>query len=1075
MDSKFEEVFMKKTGKTGFLLLAAIAVLVLAGCPQEAEEYSGSVNLSSLRVGDVAARNLPTEPTPREDWEQAGFNPLTMDIAHVVFPPAAFEAGELKGVKVQAGVASGTEIWYVKAAGGLKPADDAEWTKDNTFDLKPNNSVYLQVTAADKKTQVYYRLQIHEVSPLNSIKALVIGNKNARVSDLDGDVTLAGVTLGGVNLAFGTENLNARIEVTKTDNGAEVQFLRVEAGASLNTEEFSALDVYNFDDGDTVYVKVTPSGDGAPQYYGAVVTSRRVSAANIGGINVPLPDAGAVSAETATPIPVSLTLSSQTTELSVVKRNAASIDYAYVPTGGTLVYAPLTEETEITYADNGVLYLKVKADGFKDLFYAFTVESKRDIAALDSAAINNGTATLPTAGTTWANAAAQIHAFGATPPVTVSIAAVVAEESRATVRYGISTTTAAPSTWSASGSFTTFNSGDYVGVEVTSENGLVIRYYKWRLSFGSADATLAVSPSLYIAGVPIASLGNPGTAYTAASGTTPNGTIYLNSTQGGIGKSVVVSVTDSNVTEVAMSTNNIGTSDTTAPTGWTIFTKNGTTTWTGAITTTAMTTTNRRFYIRVTAQDAVTQNFYRFQVTYSANYTVLNALTIGGVTVAAASRGTPAGSWNASDLVPGNYFIDTVPDPLAVTFTWQTGGTNATSYAVTPVFPPAAEPIWTTGTSPLSLTTVSAGNYIWIRGINNTNTSNSYRNIYVIKVGPPPFTATVAGQAVPYADLGTINATGNTNVGGNPTPMGKIFLTEAQMASVAVSTAVGIPGDTVKVISYKIPESGGTTINTTAQTSAFTSATGSGTFNLADTYPTRGLPVLQFQYTPQGSSTSTYYSLVARKTQDIPFATATPVIDGELDAAWTNAPEITIDRIGTDTTTAGLTAGTDRGKPAKIKVLWDNDALYYYARVYDSTIGTTATDHNSDSIEFFKKETWESTDTGNNWTGQYRINAAGVLTGDASASNTTRGFKLIQDGVADDEKGYVIEARITWSAAAATVAADWSTGGPDKEIGVEFQLAYSLASTRNIAMSWNNRFGANYQQCANAGRFVLKR
>jgi hypothetical protein len=1061
-------IFMRiKTVTAGITLILAAALLVLAGCPQEAEEYSGSVSLSSLRVGDVAARNLPTAPTPREDWEQAGFNPLTMDIAHVVFPPTAFEAGELKGVKVQAGVASGTEIWYFKAAGGLKPADNEAWTKDNTFDLKPNNSVYLQVTAADKKTQVYYRLQIHELSDENSITSLIIGNKNAKVSDTDGAAVPEDVTLGEVNLAFGTENINARIEAAKTNAGAEVQFLRVEAGASPNTGEFSALDVYDLDDGDTVYVKVTPSGGGAPFYYGAVVTSRRISAANIGGINIPLPDAGAVSAETATPILVSLTLSSQTTELSVVKRDAASIDYAYVPAGGTLAYAPLTEETEITYADNGVLYLKVKAEGFKDLFYVFTVESKRDIATLDSATINTvAIATLPTSATTWANAAAQIYPFGATRPAAVSLAATVTPESRATVRYGISTTTAAPSTWSDSGSFTTFNSGDYVGVEVTSENGLVVQYYKWRLSFGSTVGELRAEPAVYAAGVPNASNGTLRAGTWNATGGS-NGAIYLNNTQTALGKSFVVYTSDATVTEVAYGNNNT-TNDTTAPNAWNVLTRDPTdpTRWTGAWAGTAI-ANNRRIHIRVTAQDAVSQNFYRIQVTYQANYSNLNALAIGGTTVAAASRGTPAGSWNASDLVPGNYFIDTIPDPLALTFTWQTGGTNATSYAVTPVFPPAAEPTWTTGAaSPLSLAGVNAGSYIWIRGINNTNSSNSYRNIYVIRVGPPPFTVTVAGQPIQFADLFTVNAAGNTSVGGTPTPMTKVFLSEAEMAATVVTVTKSIPTDTVKVIKYLIPESTGTTLNTTAQAALFgTAPEGGGTFNLNPIGSERGLPVLQIQY--NGSS---YYNIVARKTQDIPFATTPPAIDGELDPVWASAPEITIDRVATDT--SSLTAGTDRGKPAKIKVLWDNDALYYYARVYDSQITTAGADHLADCIEFFKHEgNWTPTTTGNAWTGQYRINAAGTLTGSSSASNTTAFTTTFQEG---SDAGYIIEAKVTWSAAAATVA-DWSTGGTDKEIGVEFQVAYSIGSTRNICMGWNNRFGANYQQCANAGRFILKR
>jgi hypothetical protein len=1056
---------MRKKVTAGMTLLFAAALLILAGCPQEAEEYSGDVSLSSLSVDGVTARNLPQRATSLDEWELVDFKPSDMDIAHVVFSDDAFDVdGEIKGAQIQVGVAAKTEIWYIKAAGGLKPADDDPgWTQDNIFDLKPNNSVYLQITAADKKTQVYYRLQIHQVSTDASIKALVIGGKNSGISDLDGAANPADLVPGEVNLAFGTENINARIEVSKTNAGSEVLYLRVEAGQTLDAENFSALNVYNFDDGDTVYVKVIPSDGGTPIYYGAAITSLRLSSVNIGGVTTPIPGSGAASPEAANVIDVLITTSDATTELAVVKRTGVDIEYAYVtPANSTPAYIPLPDDAEISYVDNSTLYLKAKADGFKDIYYRFAVAVKQNIATLDSITVNAGAVeTLPAPGTTWGNAASVNIPLGSAVPPSITIAGVVTTGTSATVKYGYTTSNTVAPDWTASGTFSSVVSGGYVGVEVTAENGITTRYYKLRLSFGSDVAELQAVPAVYIAGVPNASNGTPRAGTWNATGT--NGAIYLNNTQNAIGKSIVV-YANATVSEVAYN-NNASNNDTTAPSTWNLLTRDegDPTKWKGNWAGTAI-ANNRRIHIRVTAQDTVTQAFYRIQVTYTAATSTLNALTINGSTVATTGRGTPAGSWNASDLVPGNFFIDTVPDPLPLTFTWQSGGTNATSYAVTSTFPPASEPTWTTGaTSPLSLTGVSAGNYIWIRGVNNTNNNNSYRNIYVLRVGPPPFNLTVAGQAIPFADLFTVNAAGNTTVGGNPTPMTKVFLTEAQMATTVVAVTKGIPADTVKVIRYLIPESAGTTVTTTAQTSLFADAPQDGrTFNLNPLYPERGLPVLQIQY-----NNSAYYNIVPRKTADVPFTAAAPVIDGELDAAaWNNAAVLTIDRVATDTT--ALAAGTDRGKPATVKVLWDDTGIYYYAQVYDSEITTAGADHNADCIEFFKQENWTSTATGNNWTGQYRINAIGTLTGASTASNTTCAVKT----VTGTDAGYIIEAKVTWTA---TDVATWSTGGSDKEIGVEFQVAYSIGSTRNICMGWNNRFGANYQQVANAGRLVLKR
>jgi hypothetical protein len=1280
-------------------LLFAAALLLLAGCPQEPEEYSGDVSLSSLSINDNAARNLPQIPTPRDEWEREDFKISTMDIAHVVFPVAAFDGdGEIKGARILAGVASGTEIWYIKPVGGLKPADDAAWTQGNTFDLKPDNSVYLQVTAADKKTQVYYRIQIHMLSSAASIKSLIIGGKNTGISDIDGAAALADVNLGAVNLSFGTENLNAPIEVTKTSNGAEVQFLRVEAGAALDPAAFSALAVYNLDDGDTVYVKVTPSDGGDPSYYGAEVTSRRVSAVNIGGINNPvIAVPGSPSADAAQEIEVLLTTSDMTTELSVVKARGVTIEYAYP---GSAAYAALPEDAAITYVDNSILYIKAKADGFKDVYYKFAVaakndnrnvesvniggntsavvgtgaaainvgttaglrgsvtlstsqaaagktvavtfedaeavvtgyailasattptaasygtgfaaspadnqlsaaitsgqhlhlrveaangdiwyhrivvtvqsdnadltaitaaaisatlgtpqsapwsgtanqgtvgidpavlaagsiavtstnaasavrtyavtanaatlpaadaftgtnnagtlatlaagnyiwvrsvsqdgevtkyykilvESKQNVATLASADINSTpVGALPTPAATWTAAGATVHPLGAVAPASVVLAAVVTVGSNATVRYGYSTSATEP-VWGSSATFTAPVSGAYIGVEVTAENGSTKQYYKWRLSFGSTSAALAANPAVYIAGVPTVSTGNPGTVYNSTG--MSNGAIYLNSTQAAIGKSVVVYVASSDISAVEMSTNNAGTNDTTAPTFGVAFTRDGTdpTKWAGAITTTALTTTNRRFYIRVTAEDAVTQAVYRFQVTYQANYSVLNALTFNGATVAAANRGTPAGSWNATDLVPGQFIMNSIPDPLPVTFTWQTGGTNATSYAVTSVFPPASEPVWTTGTTPLSLTTVASGDYIWIRGVNNTNTNNSYRNIYVIKVGPPPFTVSFGAKAVEWADLGTSSTGAALTFSGTPTAIGKVWLTAAEATNVNVTGTPANPSDTVKLVKYTIPNATGTTV--AIQTAAIGTAT-----NTLPGATFTGKDVLQIGYTPNGSSATTYYVVYIRRTVDIPFvelATIDPAV-ATVEAAWATAPVIKMDRTYMpDSGNWSLVTDFDAANPPTVKLLWSTDGLYYLAEIADATESLGA-DHQCDNLEFFINEAYTGANTGN-WNGsggQYRVGRNSTISGDS----TTRVTRI----VTNTETGYTIKARIAWATAAATVAG-WADG---KMLGIEAQLAYSRSSgTRDACVMWNNFLAASYQQMANAGIAYLRK
>ena len=90
----------------------------------------------------------------------------------------------------------------------------------------------------------------------------------------------------------------------------------------------------------------------------------------------------------------------------------------------------------------------------------------------------------------------------------------------------------------------------------------------------------------------------------------------------------------------------------------------------------------------------------------------------------------------------------------------------------------------------------------------------------------------------------------------------------------------------------------------------------------------------------------------------------TPVVDGTLDDVWSQAQEYRTEVMIED----------ENGAYCDFRLLWDENHVYVFAKVYDDLISTSSSEaHMQDSIEFFldennsKKEYYERDDA------QYRI------------------------------------------------------------------------------------------------------
>jgi hypothetical protein len=138
----------------------------------------------------------------------------------------------------------------------------------------------------------------------------------------------------------------------------------------------------------------------------------------------------------------------------------------------------------------------VAANGVNTDIYRFRlVNGTGNTAAISNATIGgklvaSGTPSNPLASYTGNSALNNAFTAAVAVPVVLDRAAllnplIVSPEGseKVTVRYGTSTANGtAPTNWTTTGSYSNFASGTYIGLEVTSEDFSVVRYYKFRVS-----------------------------------------------------------------------------------------------------------------------------------------------------------------------------------------------------------------------------------------------------------------------------------------------------------------------------------------------------------------------------------------------------------------------------------------------------------------------------------------------------------------------------------------------------------------------------------------------------------------
>lgn len=202
----------------------------------------------------------------------------------------------------------------------------------------------------------------------------------------------------------------------------------------------------------------------------------------------------------------------------------------------------------------------------------------------------------------------------------------------------------------------------------------------------------------------------------------------------------------------------------------------------------------------------------------------------------------------------------------------------------------------------------------------------------------------------------------------------------------------------------------------------------------------------------QLSNTMNYGTL---KLEGLRLATAkygTPVIDAEIDDIWETTEEIT---------TETVVMGSLENAKAKVRVLWDENALYVLAIVTDPVLNKdNANPWEQDSFEIFIDENNAKTSSYQDDDAQYRVNYENFQsfgTG-ASAARFKTAAKIIQGG-------YIVEVAIQWKTIKPT---------PGTIIGFDVQVNDANARGQRVGiLTWNDPVGNNWRDTSKFGNLKL--
>ena len=790
----------KKKVRTGIaLLLALMAALALAGCPQEPEEvvFSDDASLVSIALDDV--EGILSTAVSREDWDNPSFDIGAM-------PNGYFSLGnEADLEQVMVTVTTGHKGAKVQYGQGTNSDAPVNWNKTGIFyNLAKGDTVYVSVMSESGKKRNFYkmRLALQSDGTVATLSYFAVNDFGVVPSPSD---NMAAVNPGTVWVDI-TASAQAIVTATPTSENAAVTTALVKRGNDYQNAVFYPPAAYELDDGDVLWVKCVSFDETATLYYAATVRIYNHITLTINNKPVTSIGRGGVNADTANFGSVAITSADAAADAvikaSPIPNSAAAVTGYQISSAAPSGTGWITPEADGSYIRTTAIpnanYLAIRVeDKFQQIYYyRVYIEVQRNVAALNGIIVGGVNATLGTPQTDpWSgtdNTGEVIIPPGAASPNATSVTVTSANGG-----VGSWAKAAGAAIIPAAGEFSSnpisggLAAGNYIFIKAVSQDASATLYYKILVSDVKNNVV-----SLESAAIGTAAASNIG-----AGSSTLNVAAAL---RGAIAISPALAVQTGLTIKAAPAADSNA-----AVTGYAVVAgTNNAPTFTapnanGEFTTTAAISNGQHLFVRVQAENG-SLYYYRIVITVLSSNADLTAITVGSM--AAGGLGTPQ-----SDLWTGNDNTGTAiipvreasPNATSVTVSSSAGAAATWAKAADANALPAAGD-FKTGSIAGGL---AAGNYLFVKAVSSDGTETQYYKILIQSVKSDVYTLESLAIGTVSITASGIGAGGTTvNVGTNY--RGAISLTTAQAAAVGIDIkARPIAGSNAAVTGYAVAAS----------------------------------------------------------------------------------------------------------------------------------------------------------------------------------------------------------------------------------------------------------------------------
>jgi endo-1,4-beta-xylanase len=185
----------------------------------------------------------------------------------------------------------------------------------------------------------------------------------------------------------------------------------------------------------------------------------------------------------------------------------------------------------------------------------------------------------------------------------------------------------------------------------------------------------------------------------------------------------------------------------------------------------------------------------------------------------------------------------------------------------------------------------------------------------------------------------------------------------------------------------------------------------------------------------------------------------TAKVDGEIEDAWKDVPELAVKKICVSETSIA----ESKVATATVKLMWDADNLYALLHVKDSKLSdSSSNDYEQDSIELFVDELNQKAGSYQEDDAQYRVSYKGKISGGGNGYSENK----ITAVAKEVEGGYLVELSIKM---------DHAKKETGSKLGIELQVNDDPGHGSRAGVSkWNHEENDSYLDTKNFGTVTLK-